>query len=86
MGSRKAADRFYVVSPAHARTEIDLFVEAPVDFTKAQGSAIWKEVGAGLAAPFMGLDDLLAMKRQAGRLKDMLDIEQLNKLGETPNE
>ncbi len=73
---------FTLFSPLHGKTEIDLFVEAPLDFAKAHGAAAWKEVGAGLVAPFVGLDDLLAMKRQAGRPKDMLDIEQLNKLGE----
>jgi hypothetical protein len=76
---------FTLFSTIHVKTEIDLFVEAPLDFARAYARAMSKEVAPGLAAPFVSLDDLLAMKRQAGRTKDLLDIEQLNKLGEKPN-
>jgi hypothetical protein len=37
-------------------------------------------VAPGLAAPFAGLDDLLALKRRAGRPQDDLDIETLEAL------
>ena len=77
---------FSLFSSIHEKTAIDLFVEAPLDFTAAYAVAVWKEVAPGLSAPFVSRDDLLEMKKQAGRPKDLLDIEQLRKLEkEKPN-
>ena len=72
---------FSLFSPVHDKTEIDLFVEAPLDFARAHASAVWIEVAPGLAAPFVSLEDLLELKKQAARPRDILDIEQLKKLG-----
>jgi predicted nucleotidyltransferase len=67
-------------SPEHPKTVIDLFVEEPFDFGKAFASLARMEVAAGLPATFVGLDDLLLLKRQAGRPKDQIDIEHLEKI------
>jgi len=78
---------FSLFSSVHEKTEIDIFADAPVDFAKAYASAVWKELAANLSAPFVSLPILLEMKKQAGRPKDLLDIEQLEKLREEkPNE
>jgi hypothetical protein len=63
----KALTVFSVYSSAHALTEIDLFVEAPLDFGQAYQEAVRAEVAPGIEATFIGLEDLLRLKRQAGR-------------------
>ena len=69
-------------SPEHPKTVVDLFVEEPLDFSRAFASAARIEVAAGLPATFVGLDDLLDLKRRAGRPKDQIDIDHLNKIRE----
>jgi predicted nucleotidyltransferase len=69
-------------SPHHPKTVVDLFVEEPLDFTQAFASATRIDVADGLPATFVGLDDLLELKRRAGRPKDAIDIEHLNKIRE----
>lgn len=68
---------FSLFSPEHAATEIDVFVEAPVDFEAAYAARSDMEVAPGLLAAFVGRDDLLAMKRKAGRPLDLADIDAL---------
>ena len=71
---------FSVHSQQHALTEVDLFVEPPLDFDAAYRSAIRKEVAPGVAATFIGLEDLRRLKRRAGRPQDLLDLEKLASL------
>ncbi len=71
---------FSLFSPQHEMTEIDLFVEAPFNFASAYSSAIRKEVAPGTAATFAGKQDLIALKKRAGRPQDLQDIEQLSAL------
>jgi len=71
---------FSLYSAEHVATEVDLFVEAPLDFEAAYAAAAAMEVAPGLVATFVGLSDLLRLKRQAGRTQDRLDIEQLEAL------
>ena len=73
---------FSLFSSAHQATEIDVFVEPPFDFPMAFERASRQEVAPGVVATFVALDDLLAMKRRAGRPQDALDIEQLTALHE----
>jgi hypothetical protein len=68
---------FSLHSPDHAATEIDLFVEAPLDFEAAYARSVSMDVTPGVAGTFIGLDDLLALKRRAGRAVDEIDIRQL---------
>ena len=68
---------FNLFSDAHETVEIDLFVEDPFDFDKAYASAVRHDVVPGVAATFVGLEDLLFLKRQAGRPQDLADIVNL---------
>lgn len=78
---------FSVYSPQHALTEIDLFVELPLDFETAYRRAIRKEVAPGVVATFIGIEDLRRLKQRAGRPQDLLDLENLKSLGtEMPDE
>ena len=71
---------FSVYSPQHQLTEVDLFVEAPLDFEAAYRNAVRKEVAPGVAATFIGIPDLRRLKERAGRPQDLLDLEKLASL------
>jgi predicted nucleotidyltransferase len=71
---------FSLYSPEHLATEVDLFVQSPFDFTEAYGRAARIEVAPGVAATFVGLEDLIVLKQHAGRPQDALDVQQLNAL------
>lgn len=68
---------FSLYSAEHPATEVDLFVEAPFNFDEAYARAVRMELAPEVVATFVGLDDLLALKRRAGRAQDALDIAQL---------
>jgi predicted nucleotidyltransferase len=72
---------FSVFSPQHPATEIDLFVEAPFDFERVYARARRFEVAPGIEASFVGLADLIEMKRRAGRPQDLQDVDGLESLG-----
>lgn len=76
---------FSMASPAAKETVVDLFVEIPFDFDEEYSKASWREVGGGIKAPIVSLERLIEMKRTAGRGKDLLDIEALEKLGRNRN-
>ncbi len=73
---------FSLNSPGHQATEVDIFVEAPLDFDAAYPSAFRVEVAANVAATFLSFDDLVALKRKAGRPQDLADIDQLKLIKE----
>jgi predicted nucleotidyltransferase len=67
-------------SDAHRRTPIDVFVYEPFDFEKEFAQAKWERVIGDIRAPVIRYETLLAMKTQAGRDKDLMDIRALKKL------
>ena len=67
-------------SDEHPTVRVDLFLESPFDFDAAEGRALRLELAPGVEVPFVGLGDLLAMKRAAGRPRDLDDIEKLESL------
>lgn len=75
--AEKGLTVFSLYSPEHAATEIDLFVEAPLDFDRAYQAALRLEVSEKVSTTFLGYDDLLALKKAAGRPQDLADIERL---------
>jgi len=64
-------------SDSHRRTPIDIFIYEPFDFSRELPRALHVEVGPDITAPFVSLDTLLQMKREAGRPQDLVDIEEL---------
>jgi hypothetical protein len=73
---------FSLYSPKHPATEVDLFVQLPLDFDTAYRAAQRMEVAPGVSATFIGLDDLVRLKEQAGRPQDHIDIQKLRELSE----
>jgi hypothetical protein len=76
---------FSLFSASHPATEIDLFVESPLDFAQAYQRAVRMDVAPGVCATFVGLRDLLRLKEQAGRAQDVLDIDKLRALRKEPD-
>jgi len=74
---KKGLTAFSLHSPAHAATEVDLFVECPLDFERAYTTALRLDIAPDVPATFVGYDDLVTLKRQAHRPQDLLDLEQL---------
>jgi hypothetical protein len=71
---------FSLASSAHPGTEIDLFVECPLEFERAHAEALRLELRPGLDAVFVSRGDLIALKRRAGRPRDLEDIAGLERL------
>lgn len=71
---------FSLRSAEHELTEVDLFVEPPFDFGEAHARAHRAEIAPGLEVTFVGLEDLLRMKREAGRPRDLEDVAGLESL------
>ena len=59
---------------------MNVFVYEPFDFAKEFGQAKWEAVAGKIRGPVITYKTLLALKRKAGRAKDLLDIEALKKL------
>jgi hypothetical protein len=79
--SEKGLTVFSLWSPSDPMTEIDLFVECPLDdFERAYSKALVLEPSPGIAASFVGLDDLLMLKARAARPQDLADIDKLKQL------
>lgn len=77
---------FSTFSGEHRATELDLFVESPFDFEEAYRGAVRFDVAPGIVATFVGLDNLLDMKRRAGRPQDLQDVQGLESLRTPPAE
>lgn len=71
---------FSMSHPDQLETGVDLLVDSPLDFGAAFGRALRLEVAPGVKANFVGLDDLIEMKRRAGRAVDREDIARLEAL------
>ena len=70
---------FSLRHPDDARLVVDLFVEPPMDFD-ALWSASEEMPLETTTVKVVSLDDLIAMKRKAGRPRDMLDVEELEQI------
>ena len=73
---------FSLYSGEHLATEVDIFVELPLDFEQAYQGAARIEIAPGVTATFVGLADLVRLKQQAGRPQDLIDIDMLKALRE----
>lgn len=77
---------FQLVSERFAREPIDIFVKEPFDSSEELAACEWLAIGPTLKIPVVSRRRLLTMKREAGRPKDVLDIEYLEKLEKYRNE
>ena len=59
--------------------EVDIIIESPVSFKEAYSSVIFIRVG-NLKLPVISINNLIKMKRKAGRAVDKLDIEELKRV------
>ncbi len=74
---------FTLWSPQHPATEIDLFVREPFPFGDAWARATFADLG-GVRVPVASIEDLVALKRVAGRPKDLEDIRVLEAIAREP--
>lgn len=77
---------FSLREPQAGGSVVDVLVRPDVPFERLMANAIMGEL-SGRRVPIASIPDLLAMKRAAGRPKDMLDVIALEKIvrGEDPN-
>ncbi|EIT71379.1 MULTISPECIES: nucleotidyl transferase AbiEii/AbiGii toxin family protein [Hydrocarboniphaga] len=64
-------------SGEHPETSVDVFVYEPFDFEVEFETAMRGELLPGLPVRFVCIPTLIAMKRQAGRARDLDDIQHL---------
>lgn len=64
----------------HRMTEVDIFVDQPLDFAAAYERAQSLPLPSGVVATCVSLQDLLDLKRRAGRPQDLADIDQLSQI------
>ncbi len=67
-------------SDTHRRTPNYVFIYEPFDFAREYAAALKQVVYADQTAPVVSYQTLLAMKTEAGRDRDLIDIAQLKKL------
>ena len=71
---------FSLFSDAHTATEVDLFLEPPIDFGEAYARAVRQQVVPGVEAVFCSLEDLIEMKTREVRPRDREDVQNLIQL------
>lgn len=59
--------------------EVDIVIDSPVSYEAAQKTAFFIKAGA-IKLPVISIDNLIKMKKRAGRSVDKLDIEELKKI------
>lgn len=72
----KAFKLYGVENPAE---HLDIVIDSGVDFDRAYPNRTVIKAG-DLRIPLIGIDDLIRMKKKAGRRKDEIDIEALNRI------
>lgn len=70
---------FSLASAEHPMTEVDLFVEEPFPFEAAYARALWADLGP-VRVSVASIPDLIAMKRAAGRPRDLEDVRRLEEI------
>lgn len=77
----KGMTAFTFISSRGEQLDIDILAQESMDFDKYLKDQTLIRVW-GLALPVINIDDLIEMKRAAGRGKDILDLEALLKIKE----
>ena len=79
--NEKGMQVFSMYHPDKIGMTIYLFVKQPIPFHDLYSRSVVMDLD-GIKVRVCSIDDLITMKRQAGRLKDLADIEQLTKIKE----
>ncbi len=80
-GDEKHMRVFSVWSSKYPLTELDLFLECPFpDFDAVYARAVQRELSSGVVMQVVPREELLKMKRAAGRAKDIDDVRVLTAL------
>ena len=75
----KNMEVFSLWNPAMPMTEVDLFVTERLSFEQAYSRGVQAQVG-GVPVVVASIEDLITLKRIAGRSKDLADITELEAL------
>lgn len=67
---------FQLWDPDDAFCSVDVFIRNPIEFEQLWSNSEHVDIGR-TACRIAGIDDLIAMKAQAGRPQDLRDIEEL---------
>ncbi len=78
---QKGMTVFSLYSPANPMLSIDVFVHHPIPFVELQARAE-RMVIDSVPVYICSIDDLIALKQQAGRPQDLQDIEKLQLIKE----
>jgi len=81
----KGMQVFSMYQPDNPLLTIDLFVKQPIPYSKLYKHSVTMEV-EGINIKVCSIDDLIKMKKIAGRPKDLVDIEKLTKIKEYEKE
>jgi predicted nucleotidyltransferase len=75
----KNMEVFSLFHPDHPGLTVDLFARHPIPFESLWSRSIVMDLG-GTRVRVCSIDDLIELKRLAGRPKDMVDIEKLSRI------
>jgi len=71
---------FNLINPEWAISEIDVLIDAPLDYSDAiKGANVFKVQGVRI--PVVSKEDLIRMKSKTGRIQDRKDVKYLKELG-----
>jgi predicted nucleotidyltransferase len=76
---------FQMMNLDRPSTRLDIFVTEPFGFEKEYAQAEWLDI-AGIPAPVVRIETLIAMKNQSGRPKDLGDAGELKTLLDIRND
>ncbi len=79
----KNAVVFTMLDPDFPVFVVDFFIENPIEFQALFDRALTAEF-KGLSCRVCSIDDLIDLKKQAGRPKDLVDIDMLQRLKSNP--
>lgn len=77
--TEKNMKAFNLMNSEWAIREIDIVIDAPVDFTRADRGKKVVIIG-GVSIPVVGIDDLIQMKKMTDRQQDAADVRSLKEL------